>query len=68
MCLVNELGLCDDGSILSNKEKLLKIGKFLGVEAKTCDEIPNDGFNIADMEMEGRKNYVRRADLQSIFR
>ena len=50
-----ELYLCDDGNIWSNKENLLKIGKLIGDEAKTCDEIPNNGCNIADMEIEGRK-------------
>ena len=47
--------LCDDRNILSNKENLLKIGKLLGVEAKKCDEIPNNGWNMADMETEGGK-------------
>ena len=32
--LTDELGLCDDGTILSNKDKLLKICKLLCVEAK----------------------------------
>ena len=54
MSLIDELNLCDDGNILSNKEKLLKIGNFLGVEAKTFDEIPNNSCNISDMEMEER--------------
>ena len=52
---IDELDLCDDGNVLSNKDKLLKIGKLLGVEAKTCNEIPNKGCNMADREMEGRK-------------
>ena len=47
--------ICDDGSVLSNKYNLLKICKLLGVEAKTCNEIPNKGWNMADREMEGRK-------------
>ena len=34
MNLTDELDLCDDGNILSNKENLLKIGKLLGVEAR----------------------------------
>ena len=55
MILTDELDLCDDGNILSKKEKLLKIGKFIGVEAKTCDEIKNNGCNMADMDMEGGK-------------
>ena len=55
MSLTYELGLCDDGNILSNKEKLLKIGKLLGVEAKTCKDIPNNGCNMADSKMEGRQ-------------
>ena len=51
MNLADELDLCDDGNILSNKDKLLRIGKFLGVEAKTWNEIPNIGWNLADREM-----------------
>ena len=35
MNLIYELDLCDDVNILSNKDKLPKIGKLLGVEAKT---------------------------------
>ena len=46
MILTDELDLCDDGNILSNKEKLLKIGDLLRVEAKTCNEIPNNGWNM----------------------
>ena len=34
MNLTDELDLFDDGNILSNKDKLLKIGKLLGVEDK----------------------------------
>ena len=45
MSLTDGFDLCDDGDILSNKEKLLKIGKLLGVKAKTCNEIPNNGWN-----------------------
>ena len=30
MNLADELDLCDDEEILSNREKLLKIGKLLG--------------------------------------
>ena len=55
MSLTGSLDLCDDINILSKKEKLLKIGRFLVVESKTCDEIPNNGCNMADMEMEGRE-------------
>ena len=55
MNLTDELDLCDDGDILSDKDNLLKIGKLLEVEAKTCDEMPNKGYNMADREMEGRK-------------
>ena len=40
---------------LSKKENLLKVGKLLVVESKTCDEMPNNGWNISDMEKEGRK-------------
>ena len=47
--------LCNDGNVLSNKEKLLEIGILLGVEAQICNEIPNKGWDMADSEMEGRK-------------
>ena len=55
MNLTDELDLCDDGNILSNKDKLLKMIEFLGVESKTCNEIPNKGWNMTDREMEGRR-------------
>ena len=55
MTLTDELDLCDDGYILTNKEKLLKIGKLLGVESKTCNEISNNVWNVADSQMEGRQ-------------
>ena len=48
MSLIDELDLCDEGNILSNKEKLLKLGKLLGVETKTCNNIPNNGCNMDD--------------------
>ena len=48
MNLTYELYLCDNGNVLSNKDKLLEIGKLLGVEAKTCNEIPNKGWNISE--------------------
>ena len=66
MSLKNELDLCDDGNILSNKDKLLKICKFIGVEAKTCNEIPNNSCNMADMDMEGRK-IIRAKDIFNLF-
>ena len=47
----DELDLCDDGDILSNKDRLTKISKLLGVESKTYNEIPNKGWNMADREM-----------------
>ena len=49
------MDLCDDGNILSNKDILHKICKLLGVESKTFYVIPNSGWNMADMETEGRK-------------
>ena len=55
MSLIDELYLCDDGDILSNKDNLLGIGKLLGVEAKTCNEIPNNGWNMEDIKIEGRQ-------------
>ena len=55
MNLTGELYLCDDGNILSNKDKLLKISKLLGVEAKTCKKISNKSWNMEDREMDGRK-------------
>ena len=53
--LTDELDLCDDRNILSNKDNLLEIGKLLGVEAQICNYIPNKGWNMADNKMEGRK-------------
>ena len=53
MSLTDNLDLCDDGNFFSNKENLLKIGKLLNVEAKTCNEIPNNGWNMAGIKMEG---------------
>ena len=55
MIPTDEFDLFDDVNILSKKEKLLKIGNFLGVEAKTQYEILYNGFNMADMEMETGK-------------
>ena len=55
MNLTDELYLCDNGNVLSNKDKLLEIGRLLGVEAQTCNEIPNKGWDMVDSEMEGRK-------------
>ena len=55
MNLADELDLCYDENILSNKYKLLKVLKLIGAEAKTWDEIPNKYWAMADREMEGRK-------------
>ena len=55
MSLIDELKKCDYGNILSNKENLLKVGELIGVESKTYDQIPNNGWNMSDMETEGRK-------------
>ena len=55
MNLTDGLDLCDDGNVLSNKDRLHEIGKLLGVEAKTCNEIPNKGWNMEVNEMKGRK-------------
>ena len=55
MNLIYELDLCDDGKKLSNKDKWLKISNLLGVESKTCNEIPNKVWDMADRGMEGRK-------------
>ena len=49
MNLTDKLDVRDYGNILSKKDKLLKIGKLLGVESKTCNEILNKGLNMADM-------------------
>ena len=51
MSLTDELDLCDDGNILSNKEKLLKISNSLVVEAKTCNKIPNNGWNMENIKI-----------------
>ena len=48
--LKDEMKLCDYVNVLSNRENLLKSGKLLGVESKTCDEIPNNGWSMEDME------------------
>ena len=45
MNLTDELVLCDDGDILSNKDKWLKMGKLLGVEAKNFNDLPKKGCN-----------------------
>ena len=55
MNLTYELDLCDDGNVLLKRDRFLDIGKLLGVESQTCNEIPNKGWNMADSEMEGRK-------------
>ena len=47
--------VCEDVNILSNKDNLLVVGKLLGVESKTCDWIPNNGYNMEDIETEGGK-------------
>ena len=54
LILKDELELCDDGNVLSNKDNILKVGKFLGVESENCNKIPNNGWNMVDMETEGR--------------
>ena len=53
--LTDELELFDDKNVWKKKENSLKVGKLLGVEDKTGDEIPNNGWNMANMETEGRK-------------
>ena len=55
MNLEDELDLCDDGNVLSNKYKFLEIGKLLGVQDQTCNELPNKDCNMVDSEMEVRK-------------
>ena len=55
MNLTAELDLSDYGHVLSNKDKLHEIDKLRGVESKTCNEIPNKGWNIVDSETKGRK-------------
>ena len=40
---------------LSNKDKLIEIGKLLGVESQTCNDIPNNCCNVADSKMKGRQ-------------
>ena len=55
MNLADKLYSCDDGNILSNKGKLLKIGRILGVESKASNEIPNKGWDMVDREMKVRK-------------
>ena len=66
MTLTDELDSCGDGNILSNKERLRIIGKFLGVEAKTCNDIHAMIYPI----MVGIWRIVNasQAELQRIFR
>ena len=54
MNLTDELILCHDVNILSNRNKLLKVCKLLGFEANSFEEIPNKGWNVADREVEGK--------------
>ena len=46
--------LCGDGKHLSNKERLIKIRNFLEVEVNACAEIPKCGWNMDNLETEGR--------------
>ena len=46
--------LCDDGRNLSNNKKLIKIRNFLGVEVNAGDYIPSSGWNMENLETEGR--------------
>ena len=52
--LIDNSTLCDDGKHLSNKDNLIKIRKFLGFEFNTCDDIPKSGWNMKNLETEGR--------------
>ena len=56
MKLTDELDLCGDGNILSNKDNFLNIFNLLGVEAKTCNQIPNKGCNVMDRKIKGKKS------------
>ena len=58
--LIDELNSCDDRNILLINENLLKIGNSIGVEARNYNEIPNNGFNMKDMELERRKSWDPR--------
>ena len=49
MILTEIFNLCDDGKHLPNKEKLIKICNFLGVEVNSCDEIPKSGCNMESL-------------------
>ena len=60
MNLTDELVLCDDEYILSNKDKLFRIGKLLGVEADFFNDIPNKGCNTENRETEGRKIMIAK--------
>ena len=53
--LTDELKLCDYVNALSNKENLPKVGKLLGLESKTFYDIPNNCWNMADIETEAGK-------------
>ena len=51
MHLIDELYLCHDGNVLSNKYTFIEIGKLLGVEAQTSNEIPDKGWNMVDSDI-----------------
>ena len=53
--LTNNFNLCDNGKHLSNKEeKLVKTRNFIGSKVNACDEIPNSGCNMENLDTEGR--------------
>ena len=54
LSLIYEIKLCDAVNCF-DKENSLTIGKILGVESKTCDDIRNNGWNMADLGTEQRK-------------
>ena len=58
--LTDEYDLCDDGNILSNNDRLLKIGNLPRVEAKNWNYISNKCWNTADGEMERRKIMISK--------
>ena len=51
LSLKYELKLCDDVNVLSNKDKLIKVGKLLGAGSKTCDDMHNNGWNMSDIDI-----------------
>ena len=61
--LTNKFHLCDEGNILSNKYKLLKIGKLIGFKPKLATRYP---IKVKIWRMgNGRK---KKYEIQNVFK